>query len=140
MSDRDAPAVRWGVIGCGDVVKRRVAQAILNDPDSELTALCRRDASRLADFGREFGVERRHTCWRELIEQGGLDAVYIATPVSLHREQTMAAANAGLHVLVEKPMAMRAAECAEMIAACEQADVRLGVAYYRRFYPVVERI
>jgi predicted dehydrogenase len=64
----------------------------------------------------------------------------VATPVNLHAEQTIAAAEAGKHVLCEKPMAMNAAECDRMIAACRHANVRLGVAYYRHFYPVVIRI
>ena len=57
----------------------------------------------------------------------------------LHSEQTIAAANAGKHVLCEKPMALTVAECDEMITVCRRNNVRLGVAYYRRFYPVIER-
>jgi predicted dehydrogenase len=66
--------------------------------------------------------------------------VYIATPVHLHVTQTIAAAEAGKHVLCEKPMALSVAECDEMIAACRANKVRLGVSYYRHFYPVVGRI
>ena len=69
-----------------------------------------------------------------------IDAVYLATPVREHLPQTILAAAAGKHVLVEKPMAITANECDEMIAACAEANVQLGVAYYRRFYPIVERI
>ena len=64
-----------------------------------------------------------------------VDAVYVATPVRLHAEQTIAAAEAGKHVLCEKPMAMNVAECDRMIAACRAHGVRLGIAYYRHFYP-----
>jgi predicted dehydrogenase len=65
--------------------------------------------------------------------------VYIATPVYLHAQQTVAAADAGKHVLCEKPMALSINECDEMIAACKANGVKLGVAYYRRFYPNVIR-
>ena len=65
--------------------------------------------------------------------------MYIATPVYLHAEQTIAAAEAGKHVLCEKPMAMNVAECDLMIAACRANGVKLGIAYYRHFYPVVQR-
>lgn len=63
-----------------------------------------------------------------------------ATPVHLHAEQTIAAAEAGKHVLCEKPMAMNTAECDRMIAVCRASGVTLGVAYYRHFYPVIARI
>ena len=70
-----------------------------------------------------------------MIADDEIDAVYIATPVYLHAEQTVAAAEAGKSVLCEKPMAMNPDECKQMIAVCESQDVALGVAYYRRFYP-----
>ena len=133
-------AIRWGIIGCGDVVKKRVAWAIQNDANSELGAVCRRDETKLQSFAEEFGVSVATTSADEVINSPEIDAVYIATPVNLHRPQTVAAAAAGKHVLVEKPMAMSTAECNEMIAACDTADVRLGVAYYRPFYPVVHRM
>jgi predicted dehydrogenase len=66
--------------------------------------------------------------------------VYVATTVDVHARQTIAAAEAGKHVLCEKPMAMTAAECDRMIAACRASGVTLGVAYYRRFYPAVQRV
>ena len=133
-------AIRWGIIGCGDVVRKRVAAAIQNDPHSELVALCRRNPEKLAEFCSKFGVDRGSTDANDLINAPDIDALYIATPVHLHHPQTIAAARTGKHVLVEKPMALSTTECDEMIAACRNADVRLGVAYYRPFYPVVQRM
>jgi predicted dehydrogenase len=75
-----------------------------------------------------------------MLTSEALEAVYIATPVHLHSVQAIAAAEAGKHVLCEKPMAMSVGECDRMIAACEAHRVQLGVAYYRHHYPVVERI
>jgi predicted dehydrogenase len=69
-----------------------------------------------------------------------IDAIYVATPVHLHAEQTIAAAERGKHVLCEKPMALSVADCDRMIAACRGNDVKLGVAYYRHFYPAVRRV
>lgn len=132
--------IRWGVLGCGDVVRKRVARAILGEPRSALVAACRRHPERLREFAEHFGVERASTDAAEVLSDPGIDAVYIATPVHLHAPQTVAAAERGKHVLVEKPMAMSTAECDEMIAACRQHGVRLGVAFYRRFYPMVARM
>ncbi len=132
--------IRWGILGCGDVVRKRVARAILDEPHSELLAACRRDEAKLNAFCDEFGTERRYTNDTDLIADADVDAVYIATPVNLHLPQTVAAAEAGKHVLVEKPMALSVAECDRTIDACRKSGVKLGVAYYRRFYPMVARI
>jgi predicted dehydrogenase len=132
--------IRWGIIGCGDVARRRVAQAIQQDPHSSLIAACRRNEFELQQFCRDFDVPRQYTDAVPLTHDSDIDAVYIATPVRQHCPQTVAAAEKGKHVLVEKPMAMSVVECDGMIAACRAAGVVLGVAYYRRFYPVVARI
>lgn len=132
--------IRWGLIGCGDVARKRVAQAIKNEPRSRLVAACRRNQARLNEFCDTFDIERRYAEADELINDQEIDAVYIATPVKEHLPQTLAAAKAGKHVLVEKPMAMTVSECDQMIAACKDAGVKLSVAYYRRFYPLVHRI
>lgn len=132
--------IRWGLIGCGDIARKRVAPALRDSPLGELVAVSRAQAELAAVFAREFGARRWYADWRELLLDHEVDAVYIATPVHLHAEQTIAAAEAGKHVLCEKPMALDVAECDRMIAACRANDVRLGVAYYRHFYPVVQRV
>lgn len=139
-SDSSTDVVRWGVIGCGDVVRKRVAAALATVTGSRLVAACRRDPVALASFCDDFGVEKRFTDSGSMLDCDDIDAVYIATPVALHAPQTIAAAQSSKHVLVEKPMAMSANDCDQMIAACETAGVTLGVAYYRRFYPIVRRI
>ena len=132
--------IRWGIIGCGDVARRRVAGAINEHAGSELIAACRRDSAALRSFCDDFGVQEAYQDYRDLLSNEAIDAVYIATPVVGHREQAVAAARSGKHVLVEKPMAMTTAECDEMINACHDAGRLLGLAYYRRFYPVVARM
>jgi len=132
--------IRWGLIGCGDVSRKRAAQAILDEPRSELVAACRRDEADLQKFCETFGIDRAYTNADQLLADADIDTVYIATPVREHKPQTLVAARSGKHVLIEKPMAMTVAECDEMIAACRAADVKLGVAYYRRFYPMVHRM
>ena len=132
--------VRWGLIGCGDIARRRVAPALRDLPNCELVAVSRARAELAEAFAREFEARRWHADWRRLLADEEVEAVYVATPVHLHAGQAIAAAEAGKHVLCEKPLAMDVAECDRMLAACEANGVRLGVAYYRHFYPAVERV
>jgi predicted dehydrogenase len=132
--------VRWGLIGCGDISQKRVAPALRDADRCELYAVARAQADRAQEFAQEFGAHTHYADWRNLIADAEIDAVYIATPVDLHAEQTIAAAQAGKHVLCEKPMALTVADCDRANAACREAGVKLGIAYYRRFYPVLSRI
>lgn len=130
----------WGLIGCGDIAQRRVAPALRDLPSCELIAVNRAQSELAPAFAKEFGARRWYLDWKKLLIDEDIDAVYIATPVHLHAEQAVAAAEAGKHVLCEKPLAMNVRECDQMIDACRAHQVKLGVAYYRHFYPVVERI
>jgi len=130
----------WGLIGAGDIVRKRVAGALRECAGCTLAAVSRAQAELAEPFAREVGATRWYPGWRDLVTDPDIDAVYVATPVRFHAEQTIAAAAAGKHVLCEKPMAMDLAECDRMIAACRNAGVTLGLAYYRRFYPLVIRV
>ncbi len=132
--------IRWGLIGCGDISRKRVAPALRDLPTVDFLAVSRARAELAQEFAEEFGARKWYADWRELLADDEIDAVYIATPVHLHAEQTIAAAEAGKHILCEKPMAMNVAECDRMIAACAANNVRLSIAYYRHFYPVVARV
>lgn len=132
--------LRWGIIGAGDIVRKRIVPAIQETLNSERIAIARGRAELAEAFAREFGIPRWYSKYEELLADTEIDAVYIASPVFLHAEHTIAAARAGKHVLCEKPMAMDVAECEKMIEECRTNGVKLGIAYYRRFYPVIERI
>jgi len=132
--------IRWGLIGCGDIARKRVAPALRDSPLGELIAVSRNRAELAESFANEFGARRWCADWHDLLTDYEIDAIYVATPVHLHAEQTIAAAERGKHVLCEKPMALNVAECDRMIDACRSNDVKLGVAYYRHFYPVVRRV
>ncbi|HYW72164.1 MAG TPA: Gfo/Idh/MocA family oxidoreductase [Pyrinomonadaceae bacterium] len=129
----------WGLIGCGDIARKRIAPALRDLENCELVAVSRARAELAASFAQEFGARRHYANWQDLLNDDAVQAVYIATPVNLHAAQSIAAAEAGKHVLCEKPLAINAAECDRMIAAARAHGVNLGVAYYRRFYPVIER-
>jgi predicted dehydrogenase len=132
--------LRWGLIGCGDIARRNVAPALRDLPDCELVAVSRAQHEKAESFAQEFGARRWYAHWQDLIADEEVDAVYVATPVHLHAIQTIAAAEAGKHVLCEKPMAMNVGECDRMLAACQAHQVTLGIAYYRHFYPAIARI
>jgi len=132
--------LKWGLIGAGDIVHKRVAPALVESPLCQLVAVSRARGDLAAAFAADVGARRWHRRWEDLVADQEVQSVYVATPVHLHAAQTVAAAEAGKHVLCEKPMAMTAAECDRMLAACRAHGVRLGIAYYRRFYPVVMRV
>jgi predicted dehydrogenase len=129
----------WGLIGCGDIARKRIAPALRDLDESDLVAVSRARSDLAQSFAREFGARKWFDSWHELVADSEIDAVYIATPVYLHAEQTIAAAEAGKHVLCEKPLAINPSECDRMIQACRANQVKLGVAYYRHFYPVIKR-
>lgn len=127
--------IRWGILGCGDVAEKKGGPALYKAEGSELVAVMRRDRALAQDFAQRHGAKRAYDQVEELLSDPEIDAVYIATPPHLHCAQTLLAAQAGKHVLVEKPMALHPAQCDQMIAACQAAGVSLHVAYYRRFWP-----
>jgi predicted dehydrogenase len=132
--------VRWGIVGVGDVTERKSGPAFQQADRSELVAVMRRRADLAADFARRHGVPRWYDDADALIGDPDVDAVYVATPPDSHRDLVLRVARAGKPVYVEKPMARTAAECREMIAACENAGVSLYVAYYRRAQPRFETV
>ena len=129
--------IRFGIIGCGAIAANSFAPSLLHSPQTELVAVCRRDLEKARKFAAQFGGCSAYVSAAELLADKQVDAVIIATPTDTHCEYTLLAAAAKKHVLCEKPMAHDAAECRTMIAACKDAQVRLGVAYRRRLFPQV---
>ena len=130
----------WGLVGCGDISRKRVAPALRDLATARFVAVNRKQPDRAAGFAAEFGAERWYSDWTALLSDPEVEAVYIATPVHLHEPITVAAAEAGKHVLCEKPMAITPPQSDRMIAAARRSSVPLGVAYYRRVYPVLRRL
>ena len=132
--------VKWGIIGVGDVCEVKSAPAMNLIEHSEIAAVMRRDGDKAADYARRHGISKWYDNADKLINDPNVNAIYIATPPASHKEYTVRSAKAGKPVYVEKPMAKSYAECQEMIAACEKADVSLHVAYYRRALPYFLKI
>lgn len=132
--------VRWGIIGCGDVTEVKSGPGFQKAQGSALTAVMRRNGELAQDYAARHGVPRWYDQANALIADPGVDIVYVATPPSSHKAYTLAAAQAGKPVYVEKPMAMNTAECEEMLAVCRQAGVPLYVAFYRRALPRFQKV
>jgi len=117
--------IRWGVLGATSMVARKaVLPALAASPTSDVVAMASRDA-----HGDGFGPYHR------VLADPAVEAVYLPLPNSLHREWALRSAEAGKHVLCEKPLACSAAEGVEMVAACEAAGVVLMEAYMSPFHP-----
>jgi len=125
----------WGIIGCGDVVRRKSGPSFRHAARSRVVAVMRRDLAQAQQYAAAEGVPLATDNADELLAHTDVDVVYVATPPAAHGKYVRAAAAAGKPVLVEKPMATNAAEARAMVEACRAAGVELFVAYYRRFHP-----
>jgi glucose-fructose oxidoreductase len=128
--------VRYAVVGLGHIAQVAVLPAFGNARrNSRLAALVSGDAVKLDELGKKYGIERRcaYDQYDELLKSGDIDAVYLALPNSLHAEYAIRAAQAGVHVLVEKPMAVTEEQCERMAQAARDAGVKLMVAYRLHF-------
>jgi len=127
-------AVNWGVIGAGGIASRRtIPEGITKAKNARLVAVMDVDATRIKELGAKYKV-RYYTEEDELIKDKEVQAVYIATPVNLHYSQVVKAANAGKHLLCEKPLALTLKECEEMIKTCKRNKVKLGLGFMMRFH------
>ena len=127
-------SVSWLVVGIGDITTKRVLPAILAEPRSRLAGIVTRSPEKARSYGVPGWTDLAHA-----LQHADAAAVYVASPVFLHAPQTIAALRAGRHVLCEKPMALDYAEARSMQNAAQETGRILGVAYYRRMYPKVNR-
>ena len=122
--------MRWGFIGASNIAER-VIPSLRKVAGQELVAVCSRSASRAQQFAEQQGLASAHTDLRELLALG-LDAVYISSTNEQHAAQTLAALDAGCHVLCEKPLAMSLADAAQMIDRAQAVDRVLATNHHLR--------
>ncbi len=134
MSERIGTAI----IGPGKVAHTH-AQILATLPQSRFVAVCGRNAERAGAFAARYGVQA-YTDLPAMLRDQAVQLVIVCTPHPQHAEQAIMAAEAGVHVLIEKPMAITVAECDEMIAAARKSGVKLGVISQRRLYPSAQRV
>jgi predicted dehydrogenase len=124
--------MRLGIVGTGSIARIH-AQAARNTPGVTLAAVVNHRPESMATFATTFDIPRQFTTLESMLAAGGCDAVAICTPNYLHAPQSIACLDRGVHVMVEKPMAMNAPEAETMIRASERSGARLMVAHCWRF-------
>ena len=132
--------VRWGIIGCGGIAEKRTIGGLMQAKNAECVAIMDLSVEAVQRVGEKFGIARRYTAVEEILAQDDIDVVYIATPVFCHKEQVMAAAKAGKHILLEKPMGLTTADGDEIKAFCEKCGVKLGIGFMMRFHGAHQEI
>jgi len=123
--------VRYAVVGLGSFAQTAAMPAFEHTENSELVALVSGDPTKRDELGKQYNIQHTYSYeeYEDCLNSGEVDAVYIALPGHLHQEYTVRAANAGIHVLCEKPMAVTEDECEAMIRAAQDNHVKLMIAY-----------
>ncbi len=127
--------LRWGVLSTADIAMTKVIPALQHADRCEVVAIASRDTDRAAAAASRLGIPRAYGSYEELLAADDVDAVYIPLPNDAHAEWTIRAAEAGKHVLCEKPLALTATQAEEMAQACSAAGVKLAEAFMYRHHP-----
>ncbi|GAA4878450.1 Gfo/Idh/MocA family oxidoreductase [Paenibacillus vulneris] len=127
--------LRWGILGCAGIAKRAVIPGIQQSQTGVVSAIASRGEEKAKETAAQLNIPVHYGSYEALLEDDQIDAVYIPLPNHLHKEWTIRAAEAGKHVLCEKPFALNAAEAEEMIAACAKAGVKFAEAFMYRHHP-----
>lgn len=131
-----AGKIRYAVVGLGHIAQNAILPAFEHaTTNSELTAIVSDDPEKLEAMSHEYGVENcfHYDDYELCLRSGEIDAVYVALPNNLHEEYCVRAAEAGIHVLCEKPLAVTEDDCQRIIKACAENDVKLMTAYRLHF-------
>jgi predicted dehydrogenase len=135
---RQAARLAWGVLGCAAIARNRLIPAIRGSRNGRVLAVASRELDRARAAAGEAGIPRAYGSYEALLADPDIEAVYLPLPNSLHREWTLRAAEAGKHVLCEKPLAVTAAEAEDMRDACRARGVLLMEGFMYRFHPRVQ--
>lgn len=125
--------VRWGVIGAGGIADRRTIPGMLKSGNAELVSVMEVDPAFAESLRKKYGAKRAWSDARALVADPEIDAVYIASPVALHASQAMLSADAGKHILVEKPLALTSDEGSKVLDYCDARGVRIAAGFMMRF-------
>jgi predicted dehydrogenase len=127
--------LRWGVLSTASIGRVKVIPAIQRAPHCDVVAIASRDPALAAAVAGELGIPTAHGSYEALLADPNVEAVYVPLPNHLHATWAIAAAEAGKHVLCEKPLALSAADAERMIEVADRAGVRLMEAFMYRLHP-----
>ncbi|HEU0204112.1 MAG TPA: Gfo/Idh/MocA family oxidoreductase [Burkholderiaceae bacterium] len=130
----------WGLIGASNIARQYMIDAIRAQSGNDVVAVASTSAERGRAFATERGIAAAYDSVAALLADPAVDVVYISTTNELHREQTLAAARAGKHVLCEKPLALAVEDAVEMVRACRSAGVQMATNHHLRSAATHRRI
>jgi predicted dehydrogenase len=130
-----ADKVRWGILSTANIALTKVIPAMQRSPWCEITAIASREPSRAKDAARDLGIPNGYGSYEELLADETVEAVYNPLPNNLHVPWTIKAAQAGKHVLCEKPIALNAKEAQTLIGVRDRTGVRIQEAFMVRTHP-----
>jgi len=131
---QDAPPLRWGIVAPGGIA-HKFADAVHDFTAGTVVAVGSRDAGRAKEFARRHGIPRPYAGYDQLVQDEEVEAVYVASPHSGHRDHALLAIEAGKHVLIEKALARNGAEVEEIFAAAQAKGVFAMEAMWTRHLP-----
>ena len=131
--------IRWGVLGVARIATVRVIPAMQRGQCTEVAAIASRDAARAREAAESLGIPKAYGSYQELLDDPDIDAIYNPLPNHLHVPWSIRAAEAGKHVLCEKPIGMNAAEVPALMSARDRAGVVIGEAFMVQTHPQWQR-
>ncbi|MDF2668828.1 MAG: oxidoreductase, glucose--fructoseoxidoreductase [Paenibacillus sp.] len=124
----------WGIIGAAGIADRRTIPGLLKAANAQLVAVMSPTMGKAEAIRAKYNAARAFSNIEDLLADPEVQAVYIASPVKFHKEQAIQAALAGKHILIEKPVALTAADAEEIAVVCKEQGVQLGVGYMMRYH------
>jgi predicted dehydrogenase len=125
----------WGVIGAGGIADRRTLPGMMGAKNASLAAVMEIDQGLAEALRKKYGAAKAYTSAEELLADPAVEAVYIASPVSAHYRQALAAVRAGKHILIEKPVSLKIEEGEEVVELCAQNNLQCSAGFMMRFHP-----
>ncbi len=134
-----AQKLNWGILGCAGIAERALIPAFQEARNARLFGIAARDKARAQQWAEKYAIQNAYPDYRSLLDDPAIEAVYVPLPNHLHAEWTIRAAQAGKHVLCEKPLALTEDEVRVMYRRANEAGILLMEAFMYRFHPQFER-